>query len=104
MCTYCCKVVLSYLQSADMSADLSADLRAVQEDLQSKFGATVLTQASNTIPSPGRIPLSNVPSHNLTEREDSRLGVSCPSPSSYLSTIRRKHSVGYQEERFALGR
>lgn len=104
MCTYCCKVVLSYLQSADMSADLSADLRAVQEDLQSKFGSAVLTQASNSVPSPGRTPLINAPLHSLTEREDIRLGASCPSPSTYISTIRRKHSVGYQEERFALGR
>ncbi|KAK7868872.1 hypothetical protein R5R35_014195 [Gryllus longicercus] len=38
VCTYCSKVVLSYLQSADMSADLSADLRALSEDLQSRLG------------------------------------------------------------------
>ena len=38
VCTYCCKVVLSYLKSADIGADLSSDLRALQEDLQIKFG------------------------------------------------------------------
>uniref|UniRef100_V9IJF6 1-phosphatidylinositol-3-phosphate 5-kinase n=1 Tax=Apis cerana TaxID=7461 RepID=V9IJF6_APICE len=31
VCTYCCKVVLSYLQSSDMRSDLSADLKALLE-------------------------------------------------------------------------
>ncbi|KAJ1521305.1 hypothetical protein ONE63_002983 [Megalurothrips usitatus] len=75
VCTYCCKVVHSYLQSADPRADLSNDLL-----------------------------LTTTPLSNISEQEDTRLGTSCPPASSFSSTVRRKHSVGYQEERFALGR
>ncbi|XP_059468321.1 1-phosphatidylinositol 3-phosphate 5-kinase isoform X2 [Neocloeon triangulifer] len=74
VCTYCGKVVLSYLQSADISADLSADLGTLQEDLQHKFGESV----SQTI---------NVPQSSLSPAE---------------KRLRRKHS--YQEDRFVLGR
>lgn len=78
VCTYCCKVVLSYLQSADIGADLSADLRALQEDLQTKFGNSVvkstddfhLTCESSCVP----------------EREET------------IASIRRKPSVGEQLE------
>ncbi|XP_066582542.1 1-phosphatidylinositol 3-phosphate 5-kinase isoform X2 [Prorops nasuta] len=77
VCTYCCKVVLSYLQSSDMRSDLSADLKALQEDLQVKYG--------NDSP-PSASLCSN---ENITEDE---------------ATICRKPSVGYMEEKYALGR
>ncbi|XP_045450604.1 putative 1-phosphatidylinositol 3-phosphate 5-kinase [Melitaea cinxia] len=37
VCTYCCKVVLTYLRENDMSGDISPDLRTLQESLQVKF-------------------------------------------------------------------
>ncbi|XP_015188060.1 PREDICTED: 1-phosphatidylinositol 3-phosphate 5-kinase isoform X1 [Polistes dominula] len=76
VCTYCCKVVLSYLQSSDMRSDLSADLKALQEDLQVKYG--------NDSP-----PLTQKNSSECTEGETS---------------ICRKPSVGYMEEKYAVGR
>lgn len=37
VCTYCCKVVLSYIQSLDSATELSGDVRALQEDLAQKL-------------------------------------------------------------------
>ncbi|XP_064073343.1 1-phosphatidylinositol 3-phosphate 5-kinase isoform X1 [Vanessa tameamea] len=37
VCTYCCKVVLTYLRENDMTGDISPDLRTLQESLQVKF-------------------------------------------------------------------
>lgn len=37
MCTYCSKIVLSYLKSSDINADLKSDLKALQDDLASKL-------------------------------------------------------------------
>lgn len=76
VCTYCCKVVLSYLQSSDMRSDLSADLKAVQEDLQVKYGnnSPLLTRK-----------------HTNESMGDETL-------------ISRKPSVGYMEENYATGR
>ncbi|CAH0730029.1 unnamed protein product, partial [Brenthis ino] len=37
VCTYCCKVVLTYLRENDMSGDISPDLKTLQESLQVKF-------------------------------------------------------------------
>lgn len=82
-CTYCGKVVLSYLQSADICADLSADLRALQEDLLIKFGA----------------PTSSLQSQATPNQSSNAL-----SPVTHIETVRRKSSVGYQEERFAQAR
>ncbi|XP_003403346.2 1-phosphatidylinositol 3-phosphate 5-kinase [Bombus terrestris] len=76
VCTYCCKVVLSYLQSSDMRSDLSADLKALQEDLQVKYG--------NNSP-----PVTQKCSNESVEDE---------------SSIYRKPSVGYMEEKYAIGR
>lgn len=82
MCTYCGKVVLSYLQSADMGADLSSDLRALQEDLQVKFGGA-------------ESPLPSLPSSQA----------SLTTPAAELDdSAKRKTSVGYQEERFIQAR
>lgn len=75
VCTYCCKVVLSYLQSADIGADLSADLRALQEDLQTKFGNTFVKNADG-------FQTGNVSSSDISEKGEAS------------SSIRRKQSVG----------
>ncbi|CAL7943576.1 unnamed protein product [Xylocopa violacea] len=76
VCTYCCKVVLSYLQSSDMRSDLSADLKALQEDLQVKYG--------NDSP-----PTTQKCANESVEDE---------------TLICRKPSVGYMEEKYATGR
>ncbi|CAG5098005.1 Similar to fab1: Putative 1-phosphatidylinositol 3-phosphate 5-kinase (Drosophila melanogaster) [Cotesia congregata] len=73
VCTYCCKVVLSYLQSSDMKSVLSADLKALQEDLEVKYGGDTLAVAEVQ---------SNM--------EDE-------------TRVCRKTSVGYMEEKYALG-
>lgn len=75
MCTYCCKVVLSYLQSSDFNNELSTDLKVLQENLQSKFGSV---------------------SHKLLEDGVGPTKVSAAEGTS----IKRKISVGYQEEKF----
>lgn len=73
VCTYCCKVVLSYLQDNE----LSMDLKALQEDLLSKFGDSSEDISSDVSTS----------SRSRTPTELSR----------------RKISVVYQEEKFATG-
>lgn len=40
VCTYCSKVVLSYLKSPDITADLRSDLQALQVDLSNKLAVT----------------------------------------------------------------
>lgn len=76
VCTYCCKVVLSYLQSSDMGADLTADLKALQEDLLVKYGSDSPSMAQR----------------NVNDDTDPEI------------QVRRKTSVGYMEEKYALGR
>lgn len=85
VCTYCCKVVLSYLQSADMGADLSADLKALQEDLRTKYGdaASHLTSVSQSSTS-------------------STCGNIAECPESSTGTGRRKLSLKSQEDRFVV--
>ncbi|CAH1099797.1 unnamed protein product [Psylliodes chrysocephalus] len=75
VCTYCCKVVLSYLQSSDFSAVLTNDLRMLQESLQSKFGA--------------------VSPRSFEERT-----LQASIISNDDNNAKRKISVGYQEEKF----
>ncbi|XP_066249810.1 1-phosphatidylinositol 3-phosphate 5-kinase isoform X1 [Euwallacea similis] len=77
VCTYCCKVVLSYLQSSNFGANLSADLKALQENLQSKFGDSPSGLLSNELS----------PNSGLSVSEGTE-------------SLRRKISVGYQEETF----
>lgn len=72
--------MLAYLRSPDVSAHLTADLRAFQEDLQTKFA------------SDSQLPQS-ITSVNSTNSDISETG-----------SLRRKISIGYQEEKFALGR
>ncbi|XP_030762817.1 1-phosphatidylinositol 3-phosphate 5-kinase [Sitophilus oryzae] len=80
VCTYCCKVVLSYLQSSNFGVNLTADLKALQESLQNKFGVS---------PS-GSFSYDTSQKSNLNTSESSE-------------QLRRKISVGYQEEKFASG-
>lgn len=82
-CTYCCKVVLSYLQSPDVGAHLTADLRAFQEDLKIKFGNVSAQSSAQQCAS----------SHSSNKSDTSETG-----------SLRRRISIGYQEEKFALGR
>lgn len=80
VCTYCCKVVLSYLQSAANDVVLSPDLISLRNELQVKLGNNeVLTNS------------------NLTSKYFEQIVETTNSPS-------RKISVGYQEETFALSR
>lgn len=37
MCTYCSKIVFTYLNSSDINSDLKSDLQALQDDLAKKF-------------------------------------------------------------------
>lgn len=74
VCTYCCKVVLSYLQSASKDVVLSPDLVSLRNELYVKLGNNEMLTNSN---------------ENLIETTNSP---------------NRKISVGYQEENFALSR
>uniref|UniRef100_A0A336MV61 CSON008086 protein n=1 Tax=Culicoides sonorensis TaxID=179676 RepID=A0A336MV61_CULSO len=46
VCTYCSKVVLSYLKSPDITADLKSDLQALQADLSTKFSSPISNQSN----------------------------------------------------------
>ncbi|KAF7268563.1 hypothetical protein GWI33_018316 [Rhynchophorus ferrugineus] len=81
VCTYCCKIVLSYLQSSNFGAALTSDLKVLQENLQSKF--------------------SDLP--NATFSTDLSHQSSNLKPSESSEPLKRKVSVGYQEEKFASG-
>lgn len=75
---------MSYLQSSDVGADLSADLRVLQESLMNKYGvATVSPSAYTNTLSPSMSTSDSLDVNN---------------------TLKRKISVGYQEEKFASGR
>ncbi|XP_055538718.1 putative 1-phosphatidylinositol 3-phosphate 5-kinase isoform X3 [Wyeomyia smithii] len=39
VCTYCSKVVLTYLKSSNITADLKSDLKALQDDLSNKLSS-----------------------------------------------------------------
>ncbi|XP_071447808.1 1-phosphatidylinositol 3-phosphate 5-kinase isoform X2 [Hetaerina americana] len=112
VCTYCCKVVLTYLQSSDSGSDLSADLRAVQEDLQTKLGlgegpnvATVLE-----LPTPGAGPSEGIRGNNNFTNASAPPSLGGSHTGSHhhshhhhhlgTGSTRRKTSVGYQEERY----
>ena len=73
---YCCKVVLSYLRDTD----LTVDLKALQGDLQSKFGDSVFTYDEN-----GMQDSSNSAEDKAVASEPNK----------------RKISFVYQEENFA---
>lgn len=74
VCKYCCKVVLSYLQSTDSSCD-SSDLRLLHEDLQAKLSLL-----------------------------DSQVDSSTYEYSSSRAAVRRKNSTSFREEGFVHSR
>ncbi|KAK9877229.1 hypothetical protein WA026_016976 [Henosepilachna vigintioctopunctata] len=77
VCTYCCKVVLSYL-SSDTGTDLTADLKLLQESLRIKFATSPLSPSGSL-------------HDNLAQNQK---------PESF--DCRRRSLVGgYQEEMFA---
>lgn len=79
VCTYCCKVVLSYLQSNEVAPDLTSDLKLLQENLQIKYGSsTNLSISSNQAQS--TLPVDTLEGGSM---------------------LRRKISLAYQEEKFA---
>lgn len=75
-------MVLSYLQSSNFGANLSADLKILQENLLSKFRESPSGVTSSDVGSPNT-------ALNVSEGSEG---------------LRRKISVGYQEEKFASGR
>ncbi|XP_063596090.1 1-phosphatidylinositol 3-phosphate 5-kinase-like isoform X3 [Penaeus indicus] len=83
VCTYCCKVVLSYLQSNNLAADVLADLRALQEELLP--------------PTPEQS--CNAQHHDAAF--SSMPGCSTPSATP-RGTLRRRPSLGFQEEKYAV--
>lgn len=83
VCTYCCKVVLSYLQSNNLAADVLADLRALQEELLP--------------PTPDQS--CNAQHHDAAF--SSMPGSSTPSATP-RGTLRRRPSLGFQEEKYAV--
>lgn len=86
VCTYCCKVVLSYLQSTDAGADLTADLKVLQESLMNKYGVSPISSTSV---------YSSTLSPTIAISDNLDVGG---------SLLKRKVSVGYQEEKFVSGR
>ncbi|KAL1464236.1 hypothetical protein WDU94_003902 [Cyamophila willieti] len=82
VCTYCCKQVLTYLNSTDTTQ--SADLKALQEDLEIKYGSG---GNQDLFPTPGGEGQTAAPTTN--ER------------TAVTSAVTRKISMGYQEEKFA---
>lgn len=48
-CVYCCKLVISYMESSDISADMKADLQSIQEDLQTKLRRDYDNQPSTAV-------------------------------------------------------
>lgn len=75
--------MLSYLQSSDVGADLSADLKVLQESLMNKYGVVVPTSVYADALSPSMSASDTLDVNN---------------------TLKRKVSVGYQEEKFVSGR
>ena len=94
-CTYCCRIVLSCLQSIDPSAESSpSDLARIQEDLQKKL-AMLLPSFGSGGGGGGSGEISSGPSAATVEQS----GDSGKSRANL--TLKRKVSVSFQEERFA---
>lgn len=49
MCTYCSKIVLTYLKSSDINSDLKSDLQALQDDLSSKLSLQPETASTSIL-------------------------------------------------------
>lgn len=84
-CTYCCNVVLSYLKSLGIGSELNVYLKVLQDSLESKYAAQ-----SEYCPSVVQASLSPVSSTSDINEGG--------------GPLKRKVSVGYQEEKFAPGR
>nr|XP_045605242.1 1-phosphatidylinositol 3-phosphate 5-kinase-like isoform X2 [Procambarus clarkii] len=82
VCTYCCKVVLSYLQSSNLAVDVLADLRALQEELLP--------------PTPGQSLGTNYQDASFYSFSGSNTPLATP-----RGTLRRRASLGFQEEKYA---
>lgn len=91
VCMYCCKIVLSYLPASNIGADMSVDIRMLLENLRSKYGVTSNSDVSSIASSTTNSLGSNSNLNSLGSEGEA-------------STVRRKISVGYQEEKFAIGR
>lgn len=83
-CTYCCRIVIGYLESLDLAPDLTVCLKQLQESVENK---------------------SNLQSDIATNLVQNKLSpVGSMDSLEVGGTLRRKVSVGYQEEKFAPGR
>lgn len=49
VCTYCSKIVLTYLKSSDINSDLKSDLQALQDDLSSKLSLQHETASASSM-------------------------------------------------------
>ncbi|XP_050725052.1 1-phosphatidylinositol 3-phosphate 5-kinase-like isoform X2 [Eriocheir sinensis] len=82
VCTYCCKVVLSYLQSSNLAADVLADLRALMDDL---------------LPNPVGQPIPGAGNNDFAAYGSlAGNGAALATPRGTL----RRHSLGFQEEKY----
>lgn len=73
VCTYCCKVVLSYIKSLDAGSDIANDVKALKDDLQQKLNQLAESSPLNT-------PFDSI---------------------IWSGSIRRKSSMGFREEDLA---
>ena len=93
-CTYCCRIVLSCLQSIDPSAESSSsDLARIQEDLQKKL-ATLLPSFGSAGGGGGENSSGTLATASVEQSGDS-------GKSRANLTLKRKVSLSFQEERFA---
>ena len=99
-CTYCCGIVLSFLQSIDPSAESSpSDLARIQEDLQKKLAMLLPSfgggngggGGGSSHSSPVGAGLGGAGAMGVEQSGDSSKG---------RGTLKRKVSVSFQEERF----
>lgn len=49
VCTYCSKIVLTYLKSSDINSDLKSDLQALQDDLSNKLSLQHETASASSV-------------------------------------------------------
>lgn len=95
VCTYCLKMVLCHLQSADLNAELGPDLQLLQENLATKL----MTGGSEAVYRSAGATGANGGAAGVG---DSGGGTSDPARCAAASAVQlaqRKVSIGYQEER-----
>ena len=86
MCTYCCKVVLSYLQSNNLAADVVADLVAIE--------------GGNVSPSTANANSTEPPQSDVSQNQQSNDASKQPYVMTPRGTLRRRPSLGFQEEKY----